>query len=112
MSLENGWSNEYTICNSETWVCGGMICATCGKKIESGLYLRRDRTNFKHRGNETDEVYLYHRECKKGKKFDKMWGTHEKEVEAKKEALTKRNAKLVELRKEISACGFDEDDLF
>ncbi|HRW21707.1 MAG TPA: hypothetical protein P5509_07025 [Bacteroidales bacterium] len=112
MSLENGWINTYRICDSNSVVCGEMICATCGGKIENELYLMRDRVNFKHRGNETDEVYLYHKNCKTGKKFTKMWETHEKEVNAEKEALTKRNAKLVELRNEISAWGFNEDDLF
>ena len=62
-----------------------MICDTCGKKIKNELYLRRDRKNFKHRGNETDEVY----ECKTGKKFSKMWESYEKEVESEEKEFTK-----------------------
>jgi hypothetical protein len=112
MSLENGWSNEYRIVDANSCVCGDMICSKCGNKIENELYLRRERTNFKHRGNETDEVYLYHKDCKIGKKFSKMWETHDKKVKDEETAYNKRETKRLELITEISAWGFDENDLF
>lgn len=89
-----------------------MICSKCGNKIKNEHYLILERTNFMHRGNETDEVYLYHKKCVTGKKLSKVWETHEKRVEAEKEAMRKRNSKIHELRKEISEWGLHKNDLF
>jgi len=104
---DNGWFNTYNIANSEYISCGYMRCHKCKKKIE-GDFLIKDRKNFLHRGNETDERYLYHRECSshKGawKKFDRLM--REKEEEYK--LMEERDKKVKEL---IEKYGIDEDDL-
>lgn len=38
------------------------------------------RVNFKHRGNETDELYKYNRESSPSK-FNKVWRKYDKEIE-------------------------------
>jgi len=75
MSFENGWRATYDI--GKVIKGSNIICDKCGKKIRS-LYLRKLRTNFKHRGNETDETYFYHKSCKLN---HKIWDEHKREIE-------------------------------
>ena len=102
MSLENGWSNVYSIADSRVMTCGNMICDKCGKKIR-GLYLIRDRTNFKHRGNETDERYIYHRECRKNKAWDE-YEKNKEEAKRKENEYNKNVRVVLDLMKEKKLC--------
>ncbi len=54
--IQEAWSDHYKICNSETTLCGTMICEKCKREIE-GLYLVQDRINCLLRGNENDEKH-------------------------------------------------------
>lgn len=62
--FKTGWSEKAWIEIKKT-SCYGFIsefkCKESGKKLEAeSLFV--SKTNFKHRGNETDELYFYNRE--------------------------------------------------
>jgi hypothetical protein len=105
---DDGWRNYYQVTNSEGVTCGDMKCHRCKDTIE-GNYLIRDRTNFKHRGNETDERYLYHRECSDNKT---VWEDFDKtEVELANYINLKETQKK-EVLDLIKKYELEVDDLF
>lgn len=105
---DSGWRNYYQIANSNGTRCGNMKCHKCKKTIK-GNYLIRDRQNFKHRGNETDERYLYHRDCSNNKS---VWEKFDKEQIERKNELKLYNKRKKEVLDLIEKYGFDADDLF
>lgn len=105
---DSGWRNYYQIANSNGTRCGDMKCHKCKKTIK-GNYLIRDRQNFKHRGNETDERYLYHRDCSNNKS---VWEKFDAEQIERKNELKLYNKRKKEVLGLIKKYGFDADDLF
>jgi|SRR5690625_2102066 len=105
---DSGWRNYYRIANSEEMSCGNMKCYKCKKTIK-GDYLIRDRQNFKHRGNETDERYIYHRECSNNKSVWENFDKEQIERENELKLYEKRKKEVLDL---IEKYGFDADDLF
>lgn len=106
---KDGWFNTHHIGNADSIRCGNMICSRCGEKIDSGDYLIRERKNFHHRGNETDETYIYHRECSKEYK---IWEEHDKKTEQSHAEASKREAKWKQLIAQIEEWNFTEEELF
>jgi len=108
----SGWNNTYRISHAKD-IISDVICDTCGKMIHgNSLFLVRERSNFKHRGNETDEVYYYHKECRTSKKLKKLWGNYYKKLKEEKELENKREIKRKELIHDINLWGFNKYDLF
>lgn len=84
-----------------------MRCSKCGNTI-SGDYLIKDRTNFLHRGNETDEHYIYHRECSP---VSTVWLKFDEDAIEYSRALAEREIKRKECLSFISEKGFSLDEL-
>jgi hypothetical protein len=104
------WANDYSISHSDGMRCGNMKCDKCEEEIE-GFYLIRDRTNFKHRGNETDERYIYHEKCSPTG-TSRHWDNYRESCAEEEKKEAKREIKRLELIKDIRKWGFDEEDLF
>lgn len=62
-----------------------FTCSNSGEKIEEE-FLVIDRKNFKHRGNETDECFVYNRETSP-EKYKKVWEKWDEKKEAKKKKV-------------------------
>ena len=105
---DTGWRNYYQIANSNGTRCGNMKCHKCKKTIQ-GNYLIRDKQNFMHRGNETDERYLYHRNCSNNKS---IWENFDREEAERKDKLKLRQKQKKEVMALINKYGFEADDLF
>lgn len=106
----DGWSNTYSVAHASTVRCADMTCDKCGRKIrKNSYYLILDRTNFKHRGNETDERYLFHRDCSPVKQ---VWENHDRELVNSKKRAEEREARIADLKIEIGLLGLSECDLF
>lgn len=56
-----------------------------GKKLDK-VSLFVSKTNFKHRGNDTDELICYNRESTP-EKYSKVWERYDEEVESAKEEI-------------------------
>jgi len=107
---DNGWTESYYISHARSHRVGNMKCSKCEEKIKSNnWFLIRNRANWKHRGNETDECYIYHRNCSS---VTEIWDKHDIKLKANKIATKKREAKLIELANEIAKLGFTCDELF
>ena len=112
MKNDDGWNNHYRITHASGMRVGIMKCSNkkCGKTIRSdSYYLIKERTNFKHRGNETDECYIYHRDCSP---VTNVWKAHDKELREQEKSFKIREAKRLELVAEINEWEFDNEDLF
>jgi hypothetical protein len=69
---ETGWINTYTIIQKNRMPLIHK-CHKCKKRIRGNSNcVLRERTNWKHRGNETDEAYLYHFKCSPKKNIKDM----------------------------------------
>lgn len=106
--IKEAWRNYYSVASSEVVTCGDMICYKCKEKI-IGDYLIQDRTNFRLRGNEHDERYLFHRKCSE---TNGKWANFDKEKEEYKAARIARESQIKEVRDLIEKYKLDADDLF
>lgn len=70
---ETGWIVKAYIETKETTNISLEYCkcSKCNGKLWD-RYLMIIRTNFKHRGNETDEVNVYHKKCT-SKRYLRLW---------------------------------------
>lgn len=83
-----GWSTRAFI-EVKKISCRGFIdewkCSNSGEPIEDELLIV-ERSNFKHRGNETDETYCYNRSSTP-EKYMKVWKKWDKKKEEKKKEV-------------------------
>ena len=73
-----------------------MICTKCGEKITDELYLRHDIFPIRARGNEQNEMFLYHRHCSDS---NPQWMYYQKKVLLEK--LTLLTTKREEIQKQL-----------
>ena len=106
--IKKAWNNYYSVSNSEGMRCGNMTCHKCKEKIE-GDYLIQNRSNWMHRGNETDECYLFHRKCSES---NKAWEKKKKKQKEHQEANLIRENQIKEVKSLMRKYGLDADDLF
>jgi len=105
MSFEDGWRTTYDI--GKIIESSNLVCHKCNKKIK-GTYLRELRTNFKHRGNETDYAYFYHKSCKPN---HKIWDEHKRALEQIKIKEYEYKKKLEEVTDLIEKNNISISDL-
>lgn len=91
---KTGWTTHAYI-EIKTLTTFGFVedfkCKNSGEKIEEE-FLVIDRTNFKHRGNETDECFVYNRKTSP-ERYKKVWQKWDELKETKKkkvESIAKR----------------------
>jgi len=102
-----GTSNNIT--NSESCICGSMICKTCKKEIK-GDYLIVEHYESK-RGNEDDYNELFCYDCSKDRKVWKDYFS-KIELEKKKRSIehSKNIVKAIEMIKKSSWIEFITND--
>ena len=87
-NYETGWTTIAFI-EVKKNSCRGFInewkCSNSGEPIEDELLIV-ERSNFKHRGNETDETYCYNRNTSP-EKYSKVWNKWDKWKEEKKKEV-------------------------
>jgi len=105
---DDGWNNYYSTSNSSGMRCGNMKCHKCKKSIR-GNYLIQDRSNNRHRGNETDERYLYHRKCSSDNNVWKVLDIEQKQAKYNEKL---RREHIKEVSTLIEKYELDVDDLF
>jgi len=104
----SGWKNYYQVAHSDYLRCGLMECVRCKLPIV-GYYLIRERKNFLHRGNETEQQFLFHRGCNPS---HPMWKEFDKLQELNEKTKVERDKVLDGLHRTINEWGFSQDELF
>jgi hypothetical protein len=102
--IEDGWRNYFSVANSDVMICGSMICHKCKNTI-SGDYLIQDVQNFRLRGNEHDERYLFHRKCSvENTEWNRLDKNRLKEIQERQEL----NNRISEVNGLITKYGLSE----
>jgi len=87
-NYQTGWTTIAWVevkSNSTYGFIDEFKCEKSGKKLEEeSLFITR--TNFKHRGNETDELKCYNR-AHSPKKYEKVWMDWDELKKEKKEEI-------------------------
>lgn len=87
-NYETGWTEIAFIevkNNSSYSFIGDFVCEISGEKLEKECLLVV-RTNFKHRGNETDELLTYNRNSTP-EKYRKVWEKWDAKKESKRQEI-------------------------